>query len=852
MDPQPSAREHDDWLAHAQALRRLAHGLIRDGHEVDDLLQEVWLRSERAGQRSRKWLGTVLRNLLRDRARSRARRGATERAAARAELVPSEAEIVERLEVAERLAREVAALSEPQRTVVYLRYFEDLGPEEIAARLAQPLETTRTHLRRGLARLRERMDQCHGGDGRAWALALVPLARPGTGSGAAAASTVLTAGMQTIGVAMGTKLVLSTAAVSVAALGCLLWSRRQAATPLATLAQAPAAALESALQRDDPPAPREALREALVAEPAAPPVAASPAAARVVTGSVVIEDEEGEEHDSEAGTLSLVSGMSEADAAMRDIAFEDGRFSFELEEGHWFAFGRLVARGREAVLPRAAPLFPGPDPVVVRGRWLRRGRLRVLDALTGAELKEVELRCADGWRANPEWSHPGDHASIRTVIAGADSPLELPDRTWLTPYWVHVPGYAWTRVDFDHRVGGERTVELSRERATVAVTVVGATPEHAFVRLYRARPDISQGKREGNSIVIRLPPPAERPSWLADVSQRADPSGTTRIVDLAPGPYLAMIEVGEYEDRLKLGSAEVEVLAGMGAHVEVPVDATLLDAPRTHLRGTIRVPTGLVIAECSLRLERLEPGEKAFSMPLAEMSHPKGDERTLLWDAGPMRTGTYLATIRGIEHRLVIDAERAGGETRVDIEIPPLVTVRAEVVDAVTGAPLEPERVQWCDGPLPGVSSRSLVSCKRLLGSGTFEFVAPQGQVEVRAALFGYEDASQELELAGREAHARLELHCATGIWLALREGEATLPVDLDFWRGVRVVSSDGERAHRFPREGRGGALLIVDGPGHYAVSFPELAGFLPLQPFEVDVGAGEVVERVLAVAREP
>src|SRR6185503_15329189 len=198
----------------------------------------------------------------------------------------------------------------------------------------------------------------------------------------------------------------------------------------------------------------------------------------------------------------------------------------------------------------------------------------------------------------------------------------------------------------------------------------------------------------GASIVIRLPPLAERPSWQADVSVRAHSSGTTRIADLAPGPYLATIEVGEYEDRLRLGSAEVELVAGSTARVDVPVDADLLDLPRTRIFGTVRVPEGLVLADCGLRLERLEKGEKTFSQNLLEMSHPRGDEHTLLWDAGPMRTGKYLATIRGIQHRLVIDAERAGGETRVDIEVPPFVTVRVDVVDT-SGAPLEPERLRW-------------------------------------------------------------------------------------------------------------------------------------------------------------
>ncbi|HET6379994.1 MAG TPA: RNA polymerase sigma factor [candidate division Zixibacteria bacterium] len=48
----------------------------------------------------------------------------------------------------------VAALSEPYREVVALRYFGELSLEEIARATGRPLNTVKTHLRRGLERLR--------------------------------------------------------------------------------------------------------------------------------------------------------------------------------------------------------------------------------------------------------------------------------------------------------------------------------------------------------------------------------------------------------------------------------------------------------------------------------------------------------------------------------------------------------------------------------------------------------------------------------------------------------------------------------------------------------------------------
>jgi len=51
----------------------------------------------------------------------------------------------------------VAALPEPYRETVALRFFGDLALDQIAATTNRPLNTVKTHLRRGLERLRREM-----------------------------------------------------------------------------------------------------------------------------------------------------------------------------------------------------------------------------------------------------------------------------------------------------------------------------------------------------------------------------------------------------------------------------------------------------------------------------------------------------------------------------------------------------------------------------------------------------------------------------------------------------------------------------------------------------------------------
>ena len=57
------------------------------------------------------------------------------------------------------LRRAVANLGEPYREVVALRFFGEQSLQEIAATTRRPLGTVKTHLHRGLARLRATLEE---------------------------------------------------------------------------------------------------------------------------------------------------------------------------------------------------------------------------------------------------------------------------------------------------------------------------------------------------------------------------------------------------------------------------------------------------------------------------------------------------------------------------------------------------------------------------------------------------------------------------------------------------------------------------------------------------------------------
>jgi RNA polymerase sigma-70 factor (ECF subfamily) len=61
--------------------------------------------------------------------------------------------------LSETLRRVVNTLPEKARMVVILRYQEDLDPAEIAKVLDMPVNTVKSHLRRSLGMLREKLSR---------------------------------------------------------------------------------------------------------------------------------------------------------------------------------------------------------------------------------------------------------------------------------------------------------------------------------------------------------------------------------------------------------------------------------------------------------------------------------------------------------------------------------------------------------------------------------------------------------------------------------------------------------------------------------------------------------------------
>src|SRR5207248_8546758 len=138
--------------------------ILHDRAEAEDVLQEaflqVWRRAgdfDEARGRAFTWLVTISRSRALDRLRAAGSRArlAEEAAQEPADEVGDAALDALNSEKSTIVRNALAQLTDEQRKVLLLAYFEGLTQTEIAERLGDPLGTVKTRMRSGLIKLRE-------------------------------------------------------------------------------------------------------------------------------------------------------------------------------------------------------------------------------------------------------------------------------------------------------------------------------------------------------------------------------------------------------------------------------------------------------------------------------------------------------------------------------------------------------------------------------------------------------------------------------------------------------------------------------------------------------------------------
>ncbi len=533
-------------LAQGDFLRRLAARLVRDQDVAADLVQETWLvalrRQPRRPDSLQAWLGRIVRHLAWKRHRSEERRRRIEQRSARSEAAAPAAQVVEMLALQRRVEAALESLRKPHRLVIELRYLHGLPREAIAERLGISTAAVKTRLKRGLARLRQSLDDGHGGDQeqRAGRVAWLAGRRPVPPRRWSCAAWM------------------PCAAGVMASLAFFTW---YAASEAATSLPRPSNEIR---ELDRPSAAvQDAVADAGVRSPVAVGGSAAPDEPAAVTGSLLVHVRWGGD------------GRSAAGVAVRAVA--------------WGGRDPLLHSRRETSDAAGVVRFAGLAPGRVTLTADRGGRA-VSEALANAE-QEVELRVPAGvdiegvvvapggtpvggsliWLSEPRDAHEG--AFVR--VADADGRFEL--QSVSPSCWVgaRAAGFAPTSL-LAVRAGGVRStvvLELGPGGGDVEGVVLGPAGEPvvgAVVLLGATGPAMPW--REGNALRTAAP----------GFAVTTDARGAFRAVGFTAGPTRVLARAPT------LGRFEGEALVQPGGttylQICLPAGASL--------RGTVRDRAG--------------------------------------------------------------------------------------------------------------------------------------------------------------------------------------------------------------------------------------------------------------------
>ncbi len=145
--------------AHAAGLFHYIHGIVRCEAQAKDLLQELFLKLQHQGlpvvESEKAWITRMAHHLCLDWLRHHgSRQRAEERSAAEPRPMFQEQQDPDSAEFARRVGRALDDLPPEQRSVAYLKLWQGLTFDEIAAVQGIPLNTAASRYRYALEKLR--------------------------------------------------------------------------------------------------------------------------------------------------------------------------------------------------------------------------------------------------------------------------------------------------------------------------------------------------------------------------------------------------------------------------------------------------------------------------------------------------------------------------------------------------------------------------------------------------------------------------------------------------------------------------------------------------------------------------
>jgi hypothetical protein len=569
-----------------------------------------------------------------------------------------------------------------------------------------------------------------------------------------------------------------------------------------------------------------------------------PFAPGTLEGSVSARTPEGALLPPQSGAISFTIGNGNGGFG-EEIEFHRGRWTLELpERADWtrLEIADVIVAGVHVAIesPRE---YRRPLPVggiEIQVTLPRLMSLRVVDAESGANLEAVEVVLPREFPLD-DALHPGMERDARVLLRSVRSPVELPQSLFDARSWGHVlggqrelrvgaEGYAWADVSLDLLRGGERVVGL-RRAATLEVTLLGSSR------------DLQAELRVRESADLPL---------LA--SEPAGGDGALRITGLPPGRLSAGVEIGFlWNDPLVLGSVEVQLVAGATTAIAIALDAPP-PVDRAPASGLILIPVAwdvdhprptLVLLDTAL-----DGGTGFIDVDGRAVPSPRAGHRAYRWSHPGLQFGRYELRLYRPRGSMVFEVG-PGGASDVLFVLPPPVELLVRLVEAGTALDIRTDELQWHPEIPDGVKGWSTDTLEFDAGSGLYRARVPAAPIVLTCWTMEFEAFQRQLDSAAIAGVVTIELQPASGIAVALRDGDAPVAFPESWWsKPVAEGDSGGEvglsRMDRFLRE------YQVSAPGVYQLELPTIDGYRADPPLRIEVRAGEFTRVDVALRRGP
>jgi hypothetical protein len=636
------------------------------------------------------------------------------------------------------------------------------------------------------------------------------------------------------------------AALALVAGLALWWIRQEAPAPLA--------ADRAPVVRDErvpaePPAPKTGLADTPTVAPerevieVAPPAAVAEAPATpTIHGRLIVIDRDGRELTEVDGKLGWTPWNDELGRpSMTDV--EDGAWSItgpalvgidELSFDSVFVDNRRAAI--ESPVDRLAPPFH--EEIVVRARLAAESVLRVVDAVSGADLDGVTLVESTGFLMEAA-RHPGAEYASRVVAKDLRSPialdgLVLPNHPFGqdgAQFLVGAEGYAWNLVQIDRKSGGERVLALERG-ADLALDVRGVDPASGACLRLRAA-----GSESGESPLL-------------EVDLRSD--GPLELLALPAGKYRALAEIGpHWRSPVVLGEVPLELRAG--ERTEAVLELT--EAPALELAsasGMLYVPEAWKTSTSTLQLSLelldtpLGGRETHRTIGCSKSNSARTGFDAYYWMEKGLQVGRYELSVFKPQFSFVFDVP-SGGRTGIELTVPPPIELLVHVVDDITGQPEDAGQLNWHAAWPEGVSGGGLATADRT-GPGEFRIRAPAAEVELMLWAWKYQPYSASVDLSNGIVEHTVRLQKGCGFELSMKDGETPIAFPDDWFPEIETVCGNGRRT--LSQQGGFERKFMVSEPGTYALEIPLIPGYEPIPKQTIEVSAGQFTERVVPLKR--